>query len=272
MEKHSNINALVKSILFWTVFLILLAASGLLASFFSAKLSRLLYGSFGTVGAFIATWIFIKFEKISFKSIGLIWEAGTFLRFIKGLFIGALIFTLMVFALISFTSLHIQINGKGTSNATFLGCLTLLPLALMEEVGFRAYPFLKLNKLFGLRATQLATALAFAGYHVLNGWSVYTSFTGPFVWAFVFGLSAIWSRGISMPIGIHVALNIGQLLIGISGNANSVWKVGYVEVASKADLARTEHIGLALQIIVLIGAVGWTEVFIRKNKSLSTLK
>jgi len=75
-----------------------------------------------------------------------------------------------------------------------------------------------------------------------------------------------------MPTGIHAALNIGQLLSGTSGSTNAVWKVAYIAAASKADLARTEHIILALQIVVLICAVGLTEVFIRKNKSLSTLK
>jgi len=270
MEKHPRINVLVKSILFWIVFVLLLLTSGLLASFFPPKLSRLLYGSLGTIGSFIATWIFIKSEKLSFKAIGLIWQSGTFLRFIKGLFIGTIIFALMVFALISLTGLHIETNSKGISNATLLGCLTLVPLALMEEVGFRAYTFLKMNKVFGLRITQLVTALAFSSYHILNGWSIYTSFTGPFVWAFVFGLSAIWSRGISMPTGIHVALNMGQLLIGTTGNANAIWKLDYTGVASKADLARTAHIALSLHIIVLICAVGLMEVFIRKNKSLST--
>jgi len=272
MKKYPRIDALVKSILFWIIFLILLVASGSSASFFPYKLSRLLSGPFEAAGAFIATWIIIKSEKISFAAIGLIWEGGTFLRFIKGLFIGSIIFALMLFALISLTGLHIQTNSKGISSATLLGCLTLIPLALMEEVGFRAYSFLKLNSAFGLRITQLITALAFGIYHVVNGWSVYTSFTGPFVWAFVFGLSAIWSKGISMPTGIHAALNIGQLLSGTSGSTNAVWKVAYIAAASKADLARTEHIILALQIVVLICAVGLTEVFIRKNKSLSTLK
>jgi len=251
MEKHPRINVLVKSILFWIVFVLLLLTSGLLASFFPPKLSRLLYGSLGTIGSFIATWIFIKSEKLSFKAIGLIWQSGTFLRFIKGLFIGTIIFALMVFALISLTGLHIETNSKGISNATLLGCLTLVPLALMEEVGFRAYTFLKMNKVFGLRITQLVTALAFSSYHILNGWSIYTSFTGPFVWAFV-------------------ALNMGQLLIGTTGNANAIWKLDYTGVASKADLARTAHIALSLHIIVLICAVGLMEVFIRKNKSLST--
>src|SRR5471030_2928951 len=108
MEKHPRTNALLKSILFWIVFLFLLIASGMLSSFFPPKLSRLLYAPFEAIGAFIATWLFIKFEKISFKDIGLIWEPGTVLRFIKGFGIGAIIFALILFALLSLTDLHIQ--------------------------------------------------------------------------------------------------------------------------------------------------------------------
>jgi membrane protease YdiL (CAAX protease family) len=170
----------------------------------------------------------------------------------------------MVVALVNLTALHFQTNGKPTCNAILPGCLAILPLALMEEVGFRAYPFLKLNKSFGLRITLLITALAFGAYH---GWSTYMSFTGPFVWAFVFGLSAIWSRGIAMPTGIHVALNIGQSLVGLSGNTNPIWKVDYLKVASKADIAKTAHVSLALHLLVLLCAVGLMEIFIRRNKA-----
>ena len=70
--------------------------------------------------------------------------------------------------------------------------------------------------MFGLRIAQVMTSLAFVGYHIIQGWDVQTAFLGPGIWAFVFGLGAVWSKGIALPTGIHVALNLNQLVFGMS--------------------------------------------------------
>jgi len=38
--------------------------------------------------------------------------------------------------------------------------------------------------------------------------------SGPGIWALVFGLGAAWSKGIALPTGIHVALNLSQQVVG----------------------------------------------------------
>jgi len=272
MKANSNtrIRAIGFSILFWIVFILSLVGSGFLSSATPPSLARLFYGIFGTIGAAVVTWAFVKYEKSTFQQIGLALEKGTFLRFIKGLAIGFVIIIPVIAALIFWGDLHIYKNKSAAISSTLLGCLTLLPLALMEEVGFRGHPFIKLNNAFGLRATQIIVALAFGIYHVINGWSIYVAFTGPFVWAFVFGLSAAWSRGIAMPTGIHLALNIGQLLSGVNNNPNSIWKLDYNHGATPAAMTHTAHVGLALQMIVLIVAVIVTEYYIRKKRILTS--
>jgi len=267
-NNYPRVSSITRSILFWIIFLgLLVGSSYLFVNLFPPVWSRFAYGIFGTLSAIFTTWMFIKIEKKSFKDIGLVWERGTIFRFFKGILIGTIIFILILFILLNFTELQLQKNTKTVSPWNFLGYLVFVPLALMEEVAFRSYPFLKLNKAWGLRITQIFVAIAFALYHILNGWSAYSSFAGPFVWAFVFGLAAIWSGGIAMPTGIHIALNVIQPLIGIKGSLPAIWTLDYKEGTTADQIAKAENFQIGTQLVVLIGAVALTELFIRKKRN-----
>lgn len=265
--KSAGFNSLIKSIIFWTTFILFLfLASSSLGQLFPSKWERFVYGILGTISAFIVTWAFLKNEKKSFKEIGLIWETGTLFRFIKGILIGTLLFIAILFTLLSFTELEIEKNKTEISYWGMFIFLAFIPLAFMEEIAFRSYPFLKLNKTFGLWATQIIVAIAFALYHIISGWDVQAAFLGPGIWAFIFGLAAVWSGGIAVPTGIHVALNILQILTGMKGDQNSLWILKYKEGTPENLIAKTDTVGLATQLIVFICAVAMTEFYIRKKK------
>lgn len=267
-----RINAITRSIFFWVVFLGLLILASQLKSFFPGKWERYIYGIVGTIAAFIAVWVFLKIEKRSFRDIGLVWERGTAFRFFKGIFIGTVIFIGIIIILLSFTELQIERNSKAFDPWSAFWYLAIIPLALMEEVAFRSYPFLKLNGAFGLRITQIIVAIAFAMYHVAGGWSIAGAFLGPGIWAFVFGLTAVWSGGIAVPTGIHVALNVVQSLIGLkAGNFESIWIMKHKEGLPEDLIAKTDTVGLVTQLIVLVCAVVLTEYFIRKLQTRGKL-
>lgn len=266
-NKYRGLNAITRAVLFWILFILLLfVLSSLLNSFFPAKWERYVYGIFGTIAAFTATWVFLKIEKRSFTDIGLVWELGTAFRFFKGIFTGAVIFMLIIIVLLVFTELQIERNTKTFDPWSAFWYLAIIPLALMEEVAFRSYPLLKLNTAFGLRITQIIVAVGFALYHVVGGWSVAGAFLGPGIWAFVFGLAAVWSGGIAVPTGIHVALNVLQSLTGLkAGSFESIWIMKHKEGLSDDLIAKTDTVGLITQLIVLVFAVMLTEYFILKK-------
>ena len=86
-------------------------------------------------------------------------------------------------------------------------------------------------------------------------------------WAFVFGLGAIVSRGIALPTGIHVALNIGQQVFGMQGeNSNAIWILKQPKGSSAEAIARTDQVGLIAQILVLVLAIMATEYYIRSKR------
>lgn len=92
---------------------------------------------------------------------------------------------------------------------------------------------------------------------------------GPAIWALVFGLASIWSNGIALPTGIHVALNLIQQLIGMkSGHDESIWVLKFKENTSVESMDHLETIGLITQLLVLVFAILFTEFYIRKKLKL----
>jgi membrane protease YdiL (CAAX protease family) len=227
---------------------------------------NLTFGVSGTLTTILISWLFVRYEKTSLKEIGLTWQRGTVRRFFTGLLIGGALFGLMLSALLMFTPLQLQLNTKSFQPTALPGYFAFIPLSLMEEIGFRSYPFIKLNNQFGLRTTQLIVAIVFALGHVLGGQGVASSFLGPGIWAFVFGLAAVWSGGIAMPFGIHLALNLLQPLTGMRGDSGALWILTNKTDLAGGHMATPETVGLVMHLILLAGSLLMTEYYIRKKQ------
>lgn len=263
----ARISTLLKCLVFWVLFLLVLLVTGrFLRPLFPPNWEQFVYGTGGSAGAFLITWLFIRNEGKSLRSYALNWEIGSGARFFKGIFWGAAIFAVIIMALLFFGGLQIQRSSQEWEPVTILWYLYILPLAFMEELAFRSYPFLKLKKVFGLRYTQFIVAIAFALYHVVNGWGWAIAFLGPGTWAFIFGIAAIWSKGIAMPTGIHLALNVSQQLVGMKGGAATpLWELTSKVSVAPGSSGVADTIGLLIQILVLITGLLLTEMYIRKK-------
>lgn len=270
---NSKLKTLFICIFYWILFLISLFIIGTLISpILPAKFERFSYGIFGSLAAFIITWLFIKVEKKTFSNYQLVWKRKTVPNFLIGLIIGSLLLICIVLFLVSFSDLELKINPKQFNPLSLLWYLAIIPLALMEEVAFRSYPFLKLHNIFGLRITQIIVAVAFALYHYATGWSIENAFFGPGVWAFTFGLAAIYSKGIAVPTGIHVGLNFSQQIIGLkNGMGDSIWILDFESKTTPEVVANAETIGNITQIIVFILAIIVTEYYILRKSKIEKL-
>jgi len=265
--------ALLKAILYWTLFILLLFIGGMfIVRIFPAKWERFVYGISGTIGSFLAVWALLKLEKKSFCDYGLTWQKNTVLRFTKGLMIGTISFGFIIAILLLFTELKLTRSTKAWDPMMLFWYLAIIPLALMEEVAFRSYAFIKLHEAFGLRITQLIVAIVFALYHLVQGWNWQVAFLGPGIWALVFGLAAVWSKGIAVPAGIHVALNVMQTLFGMKEKAGDhIWSVQLIDHASAAAIEQAQSWGIITQVLVFVVAVILTEFFLRKRESPSSV-
>lgn len=263
-----KLRTLIKCILYWAVFTVMIFVFVLMfSSFLSKEIISYYYGLIATLAAVVCTVLVLKYEKQSFRSYGLTWEPGTFRRFFSGLGIGVLIFLGIILLLVCFSELEVIKNPTHWVPASLMIYLLIIPAAFMEELVFRSYAFIQLDRVFGLRITQWIVAIVFALYHVVQGWGIEIAFIGPGTWAFVFGLAAVWSKGIAVPTGIHVALNMMQHIMGFKGGAgDAIWVIQKNTTSLHTPIATSENIGIVSQILVLVVALFFTEYYIRKGR------
>jgi len=253
--------SILKVTVYWILFLaLLIPVTSQSGSVFSTHVHRFTSGIFGTTIALLVTWIFIKSEKRTFLEYNLVWQRDTFSKFLTGFGIGMASFSLITLILVLFGGLHIQKNTEAINPWIWLWYLAILPAAFMEEIAFRAYPFLKLKEALGLRLTQLIVLIAFALYHIPLGWSILTAFLGPGIWALIFGIAAIRSKGIALPTGIHAGLNLALSILGMGNGVESIF------VTSQSESTSNTTVNLITRLLVLLAGILLTEFYIRRSK------
>jgi membrane protease YdiL (CAAX protease family) len=267
--KQEPVSTILRCIFFWMLFIGLLFLGGsFLVPLFPKAGSSMAFGVVGTIAAIVTIYLFLKNEKRSFGQVGLVFEWKSLLRFLSGYLIGTIIFAVMISILILFSDLELHKNHSFAFSPTIIiSYFAFLPLAMMEELAFRSYPFVRLNSRFNFRITQLVIAIAFAAYHVIGGQGIISSLLGPGVWAYVFGLATIRSGGIAMPLGLHVAANASQAFAGMKSKNDAFWLLDYKVLPAANAVNRTEIIGISMHITMLVIAVLLTELYVRKSKT-----
>lgn len=221
-----------KAIMFCVVFTGLFVFFSFTKSFFPNSLERLAHGVIGAVAAFLTTCLFLKFDRKQFSDIGLVFQRNTMAKFLAGIAVGIAIMGVLATGVLYLTNARIEVNTGNNVLHFLLATLPLLPLAFMEELGFRAYPLQILKDKIGIRLAIIITSTLFALYHIANGWTIASSFYGPAVWGLVFGLAAIYSKGIAMPTGIHYAANLTTSAFGTGNSSVSIWTVKHSVTAT----------------------------------------
>jgi membrane protease YdiL (CAAX protease family) len=119
-------------------------------------------------------------------------------------------------------------------------------LALREEMAFRGFPLQSLNKSIGSWKSQLIIALIFSLEHLAGGYTLLQAFLGAGIGAILFGIAALKSKGIALPVGIHLAWNFGQWCAGFK-NEPGIWQ-NFIE---KGFESKHEQISFAFYILVM---------------------
>jgi len=267
MKNQSKVKSLILSVSFLAVFLIVFMLLSQIKGFVPEKFERYSHGVIGTIIALGAVWGFLKFEKKSLESIGLKWEKKTPKKFVLGLLVGFVLGSLMILSQVLYGGMEVSLSENYNIPSFILWSSALIPLAFLEEIAFRSYPFIKLNKVFGLRITQIIIAIFFALYHVLNGWSLVLAFLGPGIWALAFGLSAMFSNGISMPTGLHYGVNLVLALVSSQNGIEGIWTIDFPDNVSETVLKANENFGIGIQLALLVLCIIGTELYLRNKKT-----
>lgn len=254
----SKYNTIIKIILYWSVFIILLMGVFMIPPIFNERLMSPFFGSTGLLIALGVTFGILKYEKKTLSNIGINWCPGTISRFVSGLIISICLFGLIIFIILFLSPLKLEmVESPNFINAIGLSFVYFMGAAMMEEIIFRSYPLIRLKSKFGLRVSIYVTSIFFGLYHGLS----FNSLIGPGVWGLIYGIIAVWSRGIAMPTGFHFGINWMQGFLGMkTERVDSIWE--FVEI-DKESLFTTAQVGINVQIILFIAAVILIEWYIR---------
>lgn len=239
---------------FWLGYTAIFIGLGLVLGMAPPAARMLLAGTLVTIGSFALTYSFTKSEGLSLSAVGARWSAGSETRFLAGLTVGiAMVLLLLLLCRIAFGPLTLVRVPDVAMTTLALMVVTYVMLSAGEELGFRGYPFQRLRQRYGTVAAQVVVALAFAAYHMLQGWHPVNAFVGTTAGSILFGVATIASGGLAFPIGMHAAWNIGSWMLGTKGDAG-YWRM---DIAAPPSFLAGALVYLAVMLLATAALWWW---------------
>lgn len=196
-----------------------------------------------------------ELSRLSMRQSGLLPDYRTIGRVAVGAAIG--------FALVGVHTLLIAMTGHIAWhwNAAFdphqlVTVLTLYALlATREELAFHGWPFRLLASSWGALGAQVVVAILFAVEHTVGGVPVSQAILGAGIGSLVFGAVALRTGGVAMPIGLHLAWNLGDWARGgkdATGILTSAVDRGYEAFLNHVSLAAYVAVMLPVSLLLVM--------------------
>jgi hypothetical protein len=225
---------------------IILAVITPLAPKRSGLMPEVFIGAIASLGAFGLTILFVRWEGLRLNVVGASPDRRSLLRFAIGFLIGAILVALSSTILWSAGHVRwVRVSEIGFSDV-IIALVAYLSLSVREELAFHGYPLQRLKSFFGLWGAQLIVAFVFALEHVLGGSTWGLALLGAGVGSLLFGMAAIATRGLALPIGLHAAWNIGDWMRGGKGSVG-FWK----PVVEDGFKERAAFVGITSYVLVM---------------------
>ena len=233
---------ILRAVLFLVACPVVLVAAGPVARKVAPAVNLLVVGAVASACTFLLTVIFLRWDGLRLRDVGAGWEKGSPVRFLTGFAIGMSIVGLQDLTIYAGGHTHwvagdAQRASWGAIGLAFAGYLLL---ALREELAFRGYALRRLESAWGMWGALLFAGLFFTLEHTAGGWSWKQALLGPPAGALLFGMAALATRGLAVPLGIHAAFNFGQWMMG-QKETTGVW----TPVVDTGFSGRAETLGYA---------------------------
>jgi uncharacterized protein len=192
------------------------------------------------------TILFVRWEGLRLSDIGVIPGRQSISRIGIGFMIGLLLAIGHATLVMLFG--HVKLVRSPTMGFSYFisGFLLYLFIACREELAFRGYPLRSLNYVLGAWKAQAIIFVVFSLEHVAGGMNWIQAFLGPGVGAILFGIAAIKTKGIALPIGLHTTWNFGQWSLGFK-NEPGIWQ----SVIEKGYETQVEQVGFICYWVVM---------------------
>jgi uncharacterized protein len=207
--------ATVRSFFFLLVCPAILIVASLLTKKAPSPAGPALVGGIASCLTFVLTLLFVRWDGISLNDVGEGITTRTAPRLLSGFVIGVAMVALQ--DLIIYSGGHTRWavdNSHPSTGATLLASTGYFALAVREELSFRGYPLRRLEEAWGTWTAILVLGVIFTLEHAAGGWGWRRVLVGPPLGALLFGVAALVTRGLAVPIGIHAAFNFSQWFMG----------------------------------------------------------
>jgi|SRR6185503_1667743 len=251
---------LVKVILFYVITLVIFAAM--------AALTRRMpfAGHVAMLACVVLTWLltvlFVRRDKISLKETGVSPGRTSTSRFLIGFAAGTAMVSVQVLILAAIAPVKFSFAGKIPWDGISLSLLLYLLIACREELAFRGYALQRLSSALSPAAGLVIITLVFILEHVMAGLSWKMAVIGPGLGGVLFGLAALKTKGIALPIGLHFSWNFMQWLLGFK-DQTGIWR----ELVEKGQERYAENAALISYSIVMVLAIAGVAFFVRSPSS-----
>lgn len=221
-------------LLFWSGYALLLLGSGMLWGMMPRHWQQILlppwqlmvFGPVISLGAMILTVLLVRRDKIGLVDVGVALRQRSPVRFMVGFLLG-LVLVALNFGIVSLTTgMRLMWAPEASFAAVMITLVSFCAGACGEELGFRGYPLRRLERACGLWSAQAMVAVAFAIYHLWVGVPWMNALVATGVGSLLFGMAAIASRGLALPIGLHAAWGFGGWTMGGKGFWKAVSQEG----------------------------------------------
>ncbi|MBO9617826.1 MAG: CPBP family intramembrane metalloprotease [Niabella sp.] len=171
---------------------------------------------------FILLVIFCRWNNSSLKAAGISFQRKSLSYFFMGYILGLVLIIAWVLLTLVLTPYQLSLNAGSHISAVPSAFLLFLFVAIREELVYRSYFLQSLTTAFTTIIALLIVTIVFILEHRAAGISWKTSIIGSGLGGVLFGIAAIKTKGIALPVGLHSAWNFGRWAFGLTGS-RGIW-------------------------------------------------
>lgn len=236
-----------RAILFYACSLVVFILSSILTINSPSRIADQLTALSATILTFFLILIFACWEKLNLNDVGIVPGKKSAPRFSIGFVIGLSMAIMQVMIALSFGHFQLNLVPEVTVYEIVLTLLLFILAGTREELVYRSYFLRNLsNSLTPFLALVIMTVV-FSIEHLVAGDTWQNGILGAGTGAVLFGLAALKTKGLALPLGLHIAWNFGNWALGFKGRPG-IWEV----IVEKGYDTQVNNIGMAAYLFVMV--------------------